>query len=76
MTNLRRRPDGYEVRLDGVLIGRVRQTDGEWTAAVWTLQPPSFTARMLEPVEGNFRFRSTAVEAVESAWAEDQEVSR
>lgn len=69
-------PDAYAVVLDGVLIGRVRKTDGrgsriEWTAAVWLLGPPNYSIRSLEPIEGNFRFRQTAVEAIEDAWYDD-----
>jgi hypothetical protein len=60
------------ILLGKVLIGRVRRPDtGEWTAAYWELQPPSRTARMLEPLEGNYRRRDTAVDDVVAAWEAD-----
>lgn len=68
-------PDAYAVVKGGVLIGRVRITSsylarGEWTAAVWLKDGG---ARSLEPIEGNFRFRRTAVDAVVAAWNDDNE---
>lgn len=69
-------PDAYAVVLGSVLIGMVRKTDSwtakpEWTGKVWVKE--SYGARSLEPLEGNFRFRSTAVDAVVVAWNDDNE---
>lgn len=63
----------YDVRLDGVLIGRVRhnEDDGQWTAAVWTRCPPSFTARSLEPLAGGWNTRFAALQDLVAAWGDD-----
>lgn len=78
-----RNEDQAWVKRDGTVmlgttrIGRVRRSDtGEWTAAYWELQPPSRTARMIEPLEGNYRRRDTAVADVVSAWASDNSGDR
>lgn len=64
---------GYDVRLDGILIGRVRQTDGEWNASYWHRCPPSFMAREMVNLGGTWRRRREAVAGVVSAWLTDNQ---
>lgn len=63
----------YDVHLDGTLIGRVRRNDddGQWTASCWTLQPPSRTARAIEPLTGGSNTRFAAIQDLLAAWVGD-----